>query len=374
MTGNHPENEGAPAKRTRSCLRIFFRLCVWGMVILLLIAAGAGFFAYLMYDYVVSDGTPGALVRVEIPEGATGQMVGSLLASKGLVDHEFFFRIAMRLDKQPGQIKHGVYDLPKGLSPTQLLHHLYEGPNITVSAYKITVPEGLSLKQMSRLFSDPDGFVKAASDAALIASLGIDAKSLEGFLMPDTYYFDEEPAPEAMVARMLEEFRKRYATLVAESPEAATRDLLEVVTVASLVEEETRIDEERATVAAVIYNRLRKKMSLDMDSTLQYALEKYGQRLLDSDKEVDSPYNTYRNPGLPPGPIASPGLASLRAALYPAQVDYLYFVSNADGKSHTFSATLEEHNRAVARFRKEIAAQRRQLREESGNAKQDASP
>ncbi|MBX7257733.1 MAG: endolytic transglycosylase MltG [Candidatus Hydrogenedentes bacterium] len=374
MTDLAPETEATPKPRKRSCLRILVKLFLWLLVLLFLALAGAGFFTYLMYDYVVSDGTPGALVRVEIPEGATGKVVGSILAEKGLVDHEVFFRFAIRLDKKPGTIKHGVYELPKGLSPTQLLHLLYEGPNVTISEYKITVPEGLSLKQTSELFGDPEGFIKAASNPELIASLGIKANTLEGFLMPNTYFFDVEPAPEVMVARMLEEFRKQYAVLQSEFPEAASRDLMEVVTVASLVEEETKIDEERATVAAVVYNRLRKKMPLDMDSTLQYALEKYGQRLLDSDKEVDSPYNTYKYPGLPPGPIAGPGLASLRAALNPAQVNYLYFVSNADGKSHTFSATLEEHNKAVARFRKEIAAQRRQLREESGNAKQTTAP
>lgn len=169
--------------------------------------------------------------------------------------------------KKPGQIKHGVYDIPKGLSPLRFSICFTTAPRLPFPTYKITIPEGLSLKQMSKLFSDPEGFIEAASQPALIASLGVNAETLEGLLMPDTYFFDEEPSPEVMVARMLEEFRKRYASLQAEFPEAATRDLMEVVTVASLVEEETKVDEERATVAAVIYNRQRKKMPLDMDST-----------------------------------------------------------------------------------------------------------
>jgi len=161
---------------------------------------------------------------------------------------------------------------------------------------------------------------------------------------------------------MAAQFEKEYAALLEEIPGAAQRDIKEIVTVASLVEEEARVDEERPQIAAVIYNRLNKDMALQMDCTIQYALGKYGQRILYEDREVDSPYNSYLYLGLPPGPISSPGLASLRAAMHPAEVDYLYFVSNADGKTHTFSSTSSEHIRAVRRFRREIAPQRRALR------------
>ncbi|MFA6245137.1 MAG: endolytic transglycosylase MltG, partial [Candidatus Hydrogenedentales bacterium] len=170
MTDTTPEIEQTPPKRKRSCLRMFFWLLVWTTALLLIAGAGAGFAAYLTYDYVTSDGNPGVPVRVEIPEGATGQVVGQILADKGVIEHEVFFRIAIRLDKKPGQIKHGAYDIPKGLSPTQILHLLYDGPTVAISAYKVTIPEGLSLKQMSKLFSDPEGFIEAASQPALIAS------------------------------------------------------------------------------------------------------------------------------------------------------------------------------------------------------------
>ncbi|HUW61173.1 MAG TPA: endolytic transglycosylase MltG, partial [Candidatus Bathyarchaeia archaeon] len=151
--------------------------------------------------------------------------------------------------------------------------------------------------------------------------------------------------------------------LLAESPLSEGYTPLQVVTVASLIEEEARGAEERPDVAAVIYNRLKRGMPLQLDSTIQYALNKYGQRLLYSDREVDSPYNTYKNKGLPPGPISNPGVASLRAALQPSQADYIYFVSNADGLTHTFSSSNAEHIRAVQRFRREIAPQRKALRE-----------
>jgi UPF0755 protein len=166
---------------------------------------------------------------------------------------------------------------------------------------------------------------------------------------------------------MVTQFEKEYEALLQEHPAARERSKLEIVTVASLVEEEARVDEERAIVAAVIYNRLSKGRPLEMDSTLQFALGKYGQRLLSEDKAVESPYNTYRKAGLPPGPISNPGVASLRAAMAPADMDYLYFVSNADGLTHTFSRTLKEHNAAVARYRKEIAVQRREQRQRTGN-------
>ena len=185
--------------------------------------------------------------------------------------------------------------------------------------------------------------------------------------MPNTYYFDEAPDSAKLLRRMLDQFKADFAVLQAEHPEAAA-DPVRVVTIASLIEEEARVDEERALVSSVIHNRLEQGRALQMDSTLQYALNKYGQRLLNEDKDVDSPYNTYKYPGLPPGPIANPGVASLRAALAPAESDFLYFVSNADGKTHTFSKTLREHEAAVAKFRREIREQRRELQQQgSGN-------
>jgi UPF0755 protein len=330
------------------------------VVLLILVAAALACGAYLVYDHVTGKGVAGAPVRVEIPSGVTGNQAGQLLVDTGLVDHEILFRLAVRLDTVRKPIIQGFYDIPQGLSPTEILHMLQEGPNVSDSRFKVTIVEGQTIKQASRQFKDPDAFLKAASNPELIRSLGINAVSLEGFLMPDTYFFDNEPTPDEVVKRMVEHFETRYAALVAEVPGADAQDKLKVVTIASLVEEESRVKDERPTVAAVIYNRVDKKMPLDFDSTLQYALDKYGQRLLDSDKQVDSPYNTYRNAGLPPGPISSPGVDALRAALQPSHVDYLFFVSNADGKTHTFSTTLDEHNKAVAKYRREIAIQRKE--------------
>jgi UPF0755 protein len=360
------EANGRPRKRFR-ILRWLWRGLLAVVVLVGVVAVAGGTGAYLVYDHVTRNGSPGEAVRVEVPPGATGADVARMLEARGLVEHEALFRLAAHLDGHSGHIKHGRYDLPRGLSPTELLDLLYEGPNAPFDPdavppdRRVTIPEGLTLRQMAALFDDPEAFLEAASDPALIDALGIEADTLEGYLLPDTYFFDAPPTEKQVVERMAKAFRARYERITEESPPAADLSLTEVVTIASLVEEEARIDEERPVIAGVIYNRLDRGMPLEFDSTLQYALDKYGQRLLYEDREVDSPYNTYRNPGLPPGPISNPGVASLRAALAPEDSDYLFFVSNADGTTHTFSETLREHNRAVARYRREMAEQRRRM-------------
>jgi len=336
-------------------------------VLLLVCAVAAAIGATLVYQHVTQPGVPGQTVRILVPAGATGIQIAQILAENHLVENALFFRIALRLDRSGKPMKAGRYAVPKGLSATELLHVLQEGKTVPPEPgeippdQKVTVPEGLSLKQASALFANPQAFVDAACDAALLRNLGIAAASLEGFLAPDTYYFDKKPTEREVVERMVEEFEKRWTALTTELPPPEGFGKIELVTIASLIEEEAKVPEERDKVAAVIYNRLNKKMPLQLDSTLQYALNKYGQRLLYEDREVDSPYNTYKRPGLPPGPISSPGVASLRAALRPADADYVYFVSNADGQTHTFSATEAEHLEAVSRFRKEIAPQRKAL-------------
>ncbi len=374
---------GRPLRKRRRWLRRFVQLIVALLLLILLAGVAGGAAAYLAYDYVTRPGIAGAPVRIEVPEGASGRDAARILVDAGLLDAEWPMRLALRLveheDRLPLRIetppenrtiKHGTYLVPQGLSPLELLERLYHGPNAPFdpdaldNELRVTVPEGLSLAQMAALFDDPAAFLDAAADPELTARLGLGTNSLEGFLMPDTYFFSEKPTEREVVERMLAHFETEIAELLAVHPKPEGMTLLDVVTVASLVEEESRVDEERPLVASVIYNRLRRGMALDLDSTLQYALGKYGQRMLDEDKRTPSPYNTYRNRGLPPGPISSPGRTSLEAALAPAETDYLFFVSNADGRTHTFSATLAEHNRAVARYRREIAEQRRRLREQ----------
>jgi len=356
---------------------------VWiGLLYLVCLAAFGGAVAalggYVVYDHVTRPGYIGDPVDVVIPEGVTGAKAGEILADAGLLEYPWLLRAAIAVDRRRpvdpeqagGQIKFGTYVIPKGNSATEILYRLYEGPTGNFRAdevpddLRVTIPEGLSTHQIAGLLGD-DGssFLETASDTTLIASLGIEATTLEGFLMPNTYFFTQKPTGKEIALRMLDQFKLEYATLVDAIPGSAERSLVEVLTIASMVEEEARIDEERAIVASVIYNRLERGIALQMDSTLQFALNKYGQRMLNEDKEVKSPYNTYKHDGLPPGPISNPGVSSIRAALQPADTKYLYFVSSADGKSHAFSETLAQHNRAVARYNREIAEQRRAQRE-----------
>ncbi len=343
--------------------RVVVTFFLWLWAVLFLGVAVLGIFALMVYHQVIQPGHPGPEVTLVVPEGAIGRDIGGLLAEQGLVEHEGFFRLAMRIDGTGKAIQHGEYQIPAGLSALEILHQLQDGPSRHVlgEQFKVTVPEGLPIRLAADIFDSPAAFVEAARDPALLAAVDVPADSLEGFLMPDTYFFDAAPAEREVVARMANHFNTVYDELIAEIPGGETLDKLAIVTVASLVEEEARSDGERAIIASVIYNRLEKGMPLQFDSTLQYALNKYGQRLLNVDKEVDSPYNTYRFKGLPPGPISNPGRASLRAAMQPAETDYLFFVSNADGESHTFSRTLAEHERARARYNREIAQQRREL-------------
>lgn len=355
-----------PSKKKRTGWGCVFKLAVIGMGLVLLVGVAAVLAGFLAYQHATRPGMAGEPVKIAIPDGITGREAGRILVEKGLIEHELFFRIALRADRVRKPVKQGWYNLPRGLSALDLLHILQKGSNRTPDPaevppeLRVTIPEGLSIEQASKLFSNPAAFVEAASDPKLIARMGLKADTLEGFLMPSTYYFDRKPTEREVVERMAAEFEKQYAALVAQTPPPEGFDKLAVVTIASLVEEEARVPEERPSVAAVVYNRLRKNMPLQFDSTLQFALKKYGQRLLYEDLETDSPYNTYKYSGLPPGPISNPGAASLKAALRPAQANFLYFVSNADGLTHTFSTTEADHLKAVARFRKEIAPQRKQ--------------
>lgn len=384
MTADAPQPQLAEVVPRK--VRLVVRLLWWGLCAVTFILGIGALAALVTFDHVMSDGMPLEEMEVTIPEGATGSEIADILVQHGLIEYPALFRLAARLDgtgatplaslrgivqgrrAQTRTIQQGDYTLYKGHSPLQLLHAMYEGPQRPKmpDAFKVTIPEGLTIHQMAELFDDAEAFARAAHDPDLIARLALDVPSLEGFLMPNTYFFDKKPAERDVVERMVHQFLEDWNTLSLEHPEARHADLLKVVTVASLIEEEAKVDDERPLVASVLYNRVERQMTLDMDSTLQYALGKYGQRMLDADKQVDSPYNTYKYAGLPPGPISSPGLRCIRAALAPADTKYLFFVSNADGKTHTFSETMSEHNAAVARFRAEIREQRRELQQQQG--------
>jgi UPF0755 protein len=293
---------------------------------------------------------------VEVPQGATVREIERRLVDAGVVRDAAAFRLAFRLRSQGRTLKAGEYRFTDPLPAVEVVDRIARGD---VYLRSLTFPEGLTIREMAALFESKgfgpaDAFTCAAADTSLVKALDPAAVDLEGYLFPETYALPRRADARALVREMVQRFRKAYDADLRRL--AAERGLTsrQVVTLASLVEKETGRAEERPLVSAVYTNRLRVGMGLQCDPSVIYALTKaglYDGNLTRDNLRFDSPYNTYRYAGLPPGPIAAPGKASLEAALRPTRGAYRYFVSRNDG-SHAFAATLVEHNRNVFRYQK----------------------
>ena len=292
-------------------------------------------------------------LTVEIPpqQGVLG--IARTLEAAGVVRSGHAFVALAVLRGTARSLKAGEYEIPPGTSLLATLQLLEAGK---VKPHLIVLPEGFTLRELARqieteALAPAADVLRVAGSRSFAESLGIDADSLEGYLFPDTYRVTKGMRIEEILGRIVERFRNKVATPdVLERARARGLTLHELVTFASIVEKETGVPEERPIIAGVFWNRLRRDMPLQADPTVAYAVGKDGQAPTRADLQVDHPFNTYRNRGLPPGPIASPGRAAIEAALAPAAVPYLFFVS-IDDRRHHFSVTLEEHNQAVARYR-----------------------
>ncbi len=252
------------------------------------------------------------------------------------------------------KIRPGEYELDASLSSQEILAKLLSG---RVVLHPVTIPEGYNLAQIADVLStqqvtDAKEFTKLVRDRAFIATLGIEADSLEGYLFPETYSFPRGTKAREVIKAMVDGLHRVWSAEMQEQAARLKLSLHQVLTLASVIEKETGSKEERELIAAVFHNRLRKKIPLQSDPTVIYGLPAFDGNIHKRDLSILSPYNTYRVQGLPPGPIASPGAHSLRAALFPAQASYLYFVSRNDG-THQFSSTLTEHNQAVEKYQKQ---------------------
>jgi UPF0755 protein len=303
-----------------------------------------------------TPGPAGEPVRITIPAGATFRQVTDTLVARGLVGSRFWFTALARLRRSDRAAKAGVYDLPRGATAWNLLTALERG---RVAMVRFTAPEGLTLVDLAelaetRLGIPRDSVLAAARDRARVNLLAPDAPSLEGYLLPETYQLPVPVTAASLVQAMVEEFQRRWDPAWDRRLDSLKLTRTQLLALASIVEGEARHDDERGTIAAVYRNRLRLGMALQADPTVQYAIElatgERKPRLYFKDYDFSSPYNTYLNPGLPPGPVNSPGLKSIEAALYPADVPWLYFVAGPDGH-HVFSRTLVEHNRAIGEVR-----------------------
>ncbi len=321
----------------------------FAVALVLVGAAGGGVYWWRWANGAA--GKPGApTVRVTVAKGAAPASVGAVLEEKGVIRSARAF--AYRAEGET--IKPGVYDLSPGDTPIRLLARLIKGD---VATNRVTFPEGFTLVKIAKRLAAKD-LVKEAVFLDLAARHGDTFKAsvplppnLEGYLFPDTYKFPVGADERAIIQRMAEEFDRRVTTGKADALRQSGRSLSDIVIIASLIEREAETDGDRPRIAGVIYNRLRRKMPLQIDATVQYARGQHKARLLFADLKIDSPYNTYKVRGLPPGAICCPGLPSLNAALAPDRSDYLFYVARPDG-SHIFSRTFAEHNRNIALVRR----------------------
>lgn len=299
------------------------------------------------------------IVRVEVPRHTSVRAIAELLQARGLIRHRYAFMLMARLMGESNNMKAGEYELQPRMSLLEIIDKLARGDAVAVW---FTVPEGYTVSQVADTLAqlgmvERHRFLRLAQTGASGFDVGwkIPRRSLEGYLFPDSYKFKKGVGEKTILMGMLRNFHDKVVEGLSEQvPGTRLRvgslPLDKVVILASLIEREARVPEDRPLIAAVIYNRLKRHMLLQIDATVLYALGHHKQTVELADLKVDSSYNTYEHPGLPPGPICSPGLESIQAALRPARVDYLYYVARADGR-HLFSSTLAEHNAAVKKAR-----------------------
>lgn len=293
-------------------------------------------------------------VDVVVEPGTTVRALGRRLEDDGVIRSALLFELWLRARGDAGRIQAGTYRMPPDRALPAVVDMLVTGETVLA---EVTVPEGLRLEQVAGIVAralevDSAVFVAAATDSVLAESLGVEAPTLEGYLFPETYQVDPSTTAREMVRLMVGQFQEVFDQAWQARADSLGVTVNELVTLASIVEEEARVADERKTIAGVFWNRLRLGMRLEADPTVQYALGGHRERVLYRDLEIDSPYNTYLNAGLPPGPIASPGRAALEATLYPDSVPYLFFVATGEGGRHAFSETLAEHERKRRELRR----------------------
>lgn len=292
------------------------------------------------------------LVVVDIPAGKTGREIASIMKKAGLLRSGLWFRALIRITGQP--LKAGEYGF-RLVTPWGLVRAMQSGK---VLLHRVLVKEGDSIYQVAEAFApeklcDPEEFLSACTDRETLGRLGVYARSAEGYCFPDTYFFPRGLTPGQMLGKMVERFREAVPDSLADEARARGLTRAQWLVLASIVEKEARVAEERPVIAGVYLNRIRKGMRLEADPTVVYALKHWDKPISLFDLRTDHPYNTYKRRGLPPGPICNPGLSALEAAARPEDVPWLFFVTRKDGTMrHEFTATMADHERAIAESRK----------------------
>jgi UPF0755 protein len=324
---------------------------IWALlssaVVLIAIFLGVRFW----YEAYGDRSRPAAPADVVVPHGASSGEVAALLAQRGVIAHPLLFRVLARARHVDRDLEAGEYVFPAHQTLEQILQELLIG-RARVATW-VTIPEGFTSAQIAnalaarRLGAEP-AYASYFEHQTIMLG-GVRTKSLEGYLFPSTYLFPLAASPEQAASILVDQFRKELPGDAERQARRLGFTLPQVVTVASLVEREAKADDERPLIAGVIYNRLRKGMPLQVDASLEYTFPYHKTEITQADLRIDSPYNTYLHTGLPPTPIANPGLPSLLGALHPQQTDYYYYVYKGNGH-HAFARTLGEHNANVERY------------------------
>jgi UPF0755 protein len=343
MRGRRKKSRRSKSRRRQMRL-MRIPLLVAGTVVFLLF--------YVLLLFTLPPSFRGETKQLVIPKGAPFKEVVRILDEDGLLRSPTGFYLMARLRGVTERVQAGEYELSTAMLPAVILHKLVTGD---VVKYRVTIPEGYTARQIAArlkeeaIIEDQEEFLKLAFSSDFAAGLGIEGKGVEGYLFPDTYLLPKGVSPMEIIKTMVGKFKQVYGPDFAQRATELGMTDREVVTLASIIEKETGVAEERPLISAVFHNRLKRGMPLCSDPTVIYGIAAFDGNLKKSDLERRTPYNTYLRKGLPPGPIANPGRSSLLAALYPAPVQYLYFVSRNDG-THYFSTTLREHNEAVWRY------------------------
>jgi len=314
------------------------------LVALPLALAAAVEFGTFLYQPVA----PPASTIVKVSPGLSLTEVARQLENAGVVRSASGLRLLAWVRGDTRRIKAGPYDFGSPATPGRVLDRLVAGD---VRRQRLTIPEGFTLREIAgRIEEEKIGsaetFLRLARNPEFVSSLEIEAPSLEGYLYPDTYLFDSGTSEDRIIKAMVKQFENRLAPALVEGASRMGLDPHQLVTLASIVQKEAGNRAEMPLIASVFHNRLKRRMPLQADPTVIYGIPDFNGNITRKDLLTPTPYNTYRNVGLPPGPIASPGEDALKAAAFPAETDYLFFVSRGDG-THAFSKTLREHNRAV---------------------------
>lgn len=326
------------------------------LALVVIAVAGLGFAAFQWLVLVPVDPLgQGAVKSVEVPEGATFRQVAEQLRREGLLRSPWGLLLLGKLTLSERRIPAGEYVLRTDMRPKEILAELRSG---RVVLHQVTIPEGYTAVQIAELLGqkgigDSAEFLRLVRDRDFIRSLNVEDVSLEGYLFPSTYKFARRARTQDIIGAMVGGLWQVLTPELRARAKEVNMSLHDVLTLASVIEKETGVESERELISAVFHNRLRRNIPLQSDPTIIYALQDFDGNLKKKDLALNSPYNTYRYPGLPPGPIASPGAGAIRAALYPVHTTFLYFVSRNDG-THHFSSTLAEHNRAVEQYQRRL--------------------